>query len=151
MRRPSDAGDRGETLLELVIALMIIGIAVVAIVGGLVSSIMMSDVHRKQATAGAAVHDYAEAVEGMVAGGGYVACAGTGAYAAPAGFAVPAGYTAGVVGVRYWTGTGWSPGCGTDTGAQQVTLHVASADERADEQLVIVVRKPCGLSDAICG
>ncbi|MDQ1740524.1 MAG: hypothetical protein QOE53_2176, partial [Pseudonocardiales bacterium] len=60
---PESDRDRGETLLELLIALAIMSIAVVAIVGGLVAGIAMSDIHRKQSTAGAAVRDYAENVE----------------------------------------------------------------------------------------
>jgi hypothetical protein len=51
------ANDRGETLLEVLIAVVIIGVAIVAIIGGLVTSVLMSDVHRKQATAGSAVRD----------------------------------------------------------------------------------------------
>ncbi len=148
MRRPARSPDGGETLLELLVALAIMSVAVVAIVGGLVVAIMMSDVHRKQATAGAAVRDYAETIENAVVGGGYVACAGTGSCGG--GFTPPSGYTAGVVSVRYWDGSAWQATCGTDTGVEQLTLHVASTDNRADEQLIIVVRKPCRLSDSLC-
>ena len=41
----------------------IMGIAVVAIVSGLGASILMSDVHRKQATSATYVRGYAEAIE----------------------------------------------------------------------------------------
>jgi len=47
-------GERGETLLELVVAVTIMGLAVAAIVGGMATSIMMSDIHRQEARAGAA-------------------------------------------------------------------------------------------------
>src|SRR5664279_767957 len=67
-RRP-DSDDEGETLIELIIAVAIMGIAVVAIVGGIATAIFMSDIHRKQATAGAYVRNYAEAVETYVAAG----------------------------------------------------------------------------------
>jgi prepilin-type N-terminal cleavage/methylation domain-containing protein len=142
------ADDRGETLLELLIAVVIMGVAVVAVAGALVNSVQLSDVHRKQATAAAAVRDYGEAITNAVAGGGYVACAGPGSYAT--GFAVPSGYAKSVVSVRYWNGSAWQAGCTTDTGLQQLTIKVSSADDRAGEQLVVVVRKPCGLSDAPC-
>ena len=140
--------DRGETLLELLVAIMIIGIAVVVIVGGLVTSVLMSDIHRKQATAGTAVRDYAEAIENAVAGGSYVSCATRSSYAT--GYTPPSGYTASVTGVAYWSGTAWQPTCGTDTGLQQLTVRVASSDGRAAEQVVIVVRKRCGLADTLC-
>jgi type II secretory pathway pseudopilin PulG len=62
--------DRGETLIELIVALAIMGITVVAIVSGIATGIVMSDIHRKQATAGAVVRQYAEAIENDVAAGG---------------------------------------------------------------------------------
>jgi len=152
--------DRGESLIELVVAVTIMGIAVVAIVAGLGISVLLSDVHRKQATAGVAVRDYAEAVENAVVAGGYVACANADGhdYAAPAGFTVPSGYApsvaAGALGqpLVYWNGSGWQATCPAsgDTGLQQLTLQVASSDGRATERLVLVVRKPCRLADPLC-
>jgi hypothetical protein len=144
--------DRGESLVELLVAVVVMGLAVVVIVGGFASGIMMSDLHRKQATTGAYVRDYAEAIENTVGGGGYVDCAGTATYASPAGFSTPSGYTPSVVpgSVRYWSGAAWQSSCGTDTGLQQLTVQVASADGRASERLTIVLRKPCRLTDAPC-
>jgi len=145
-RRPTN--DQGDTLIELIIAVVIMGIAVAAIIGGLGTSIFMSDVHRKQATAGAYVRNYAEAIETAVAGGGYVPCATTSSYATPAGFSVPSNYSSSVVAgsMRYWNGSAWQTTCAvsTDTGLEQMTLRVASSDSRASEQLVLVVRKRCG-------
>jgi len=145
MSLPADR-ERGETLLELLIALAIMAIAVVAVVGGLVASILTSDIHRKQSTAGAAVRDYAENVETYVAGTGYTGCAAPGSYTpATVGFSAPSGYTASAVTVRYWSGSAWSGSCGTDLGLQQLTIQVASSDTRGSEQLVVVLRKPCGV------
>jgi type II secretory pathway pseudopilin PulG len=144
--------DRGETLLELLIAVAIMGIALVAVIGGIGTSILMSDIHHKQAAAGAAVRDYAEAVQNKVALGGYVACASAATYGSPAGFSVPAGYTKSVVAgsMRYWDGSAWQTTC-PDKGLQRLTVQVASDDGRASEQVVVVVSKPCRLSDPLCG
>lgn len=147
MTGPAD--DRGETLLEVLIAVVIIGVAIVAIIGGLVTSVLMSDIHRKQATAGATVRDYAETIEKYVAGS-YVACQSAANYTSAVGFTSPPGYTRSVTSVSYWNGSGWVSACGTDVGLQQLTVQVASSDGRASEQLVIVVRKRCGLSDSLC-
>lgn len=145
---PEADRDRGESLLELLIALAIMSIAVVAVIGGLLASIAASDIHRKQSTAGASVRDYAENVEKYVAGTGYTACAPPAAYAAgTVGYTgVPTGFAATPVAVRYWTGTGWTTGSCTDLGLQELTIQVASSDTRASERLVLVLRKPCGVS-----
>jgi type II secretory pathway pseudopilin PulG len=140
-------GDRGETLIELVVAVAIMGVAVVALVGGLGTAILMSDVHRKQAVAGANVRAFAEAVAASVAASpsGYVVnCADPrGPYAAS--FTPDAGYAAEVLVVRYLTtGNAFVDTCvGDDIGVQRVTLRVRSNDGRAVETLDVIVRKPC--------
>jgi type II secretory pathway pseudopilin PulG len=154
------ADERGETLVELLITIVILGIAVVAIVGGLMTSIQMSDIHRKQATSGSYTQDYAESVDRYVAAGNYVACAGQPSrpdYSAAFAFVtMPAEYknlyAAPVATYRYWDPT-WTAGssaspwmttcsAATDQGLQQVTVQVRSKDGRAAEQAVVVVRKP---------
>jgi type II secretory pathway pseudopilin PulG len=147
--------DRGESLLELLVALAIMGIAVVAIVGGLVTSILMSDVHRKQATAGSTLRDYAEAIETAVGKptSAYTACATTAAYASPTGFTAPSGFTARVTAVKFWndaTLAFGSPAPCVDGGVQRLSLQVSSSDGRASETVNIVVRKPCRTTDTLC-
>ena len=145
---PHASADRGETLVELLVTIVIMGIAVAAIVGGLMTSIQMSDIHRKQATAGALARDYAEGLDRYVAGSAaaYVACAVPSTYplTLPAGVAAPGGFTPSITSVRYWTGTAWTPTCTSDLGLQQVTVQVATGDSRATETSVVVLRKPCG-------
>lgn len=144
------SSERGETLLEVLLAVAIMGIAVVAIMAGLSTSVLMSDIHRKQATTAATVRAYAEAIQHTVADGNYIACAGPSAYATPDGFAAPAGYAATVVGgsMRYWNGTAWQSSCGADAGLQRLDIEVSS--DRASERLRIVVRKPCRIGDDPC-
>jgi len=144
-RRPSN--DEGETLVELLIAVAIMGVAVVAMVSGIITSILMSDIHRKQATAGAYVRDYAEAIDNAVAGGAYTPCNA----ASYAGTTIPAfdstNYQKSIVAgsAQYWNGSGWQSSCpATDTGLQQLTIQVSTIDNQVAEKLVIVVRKPCG-------
>jgi hypothetical protein len=55
-RRP----EAGETLAELLVAIAILGVAVVAIVGGLANGILASSVHRQHATADTKVRSTAE-------------------------------------------------------------------------------------------
>ena len=132
--------DTGETLIEVIMAVTIMGIAVVAIVGGIATTILMSDVHRKQATAGAYVRDYAEAVETYVAGGHYDSSTSPNYLPSPAGFTDP-GFTPTVTSVFCWNATAFGT-CAAGNTVQQVTLNVASTDSRASESLAVVVRQP---------
>jgi type II secretory pathway pseudopilin PulG len=156
MRKQAVLGEEtGETLIELLVSVVIMGTAVVVLLGGLATSIRLSVIHREQAVAGAQVRAFAEAVETAVAASpsAYVACAGTAAYG---GVYTPlTGYTSQVTEVRYWSGSAFDASCTTDSGVQRVTLSVHSADAMVDESLVIVIRKPCRPTalfsgDALC-
>jgi Tfp pilus assembly protein PilV len=138
-RRPSP-NDQGETLIEVIMAVAIMGIAAVAIVGGIATTILMSDIYRKQATAGAYVRNYAEAV---AAPANYQASASPNYDPAAVGWTAPPGngFTATMTSVKCWNGTGFVP-CSVPNAVQQVTLNVASKDSRASESLVVVVSKP---------
>ncbi len=132
--------DRGTTLVELLVTVVILGLALVALLGGLGTAVIVSDQHRQQAVAGAAVRSYAEAV-GAAA---YVNCATSAQLANPTGYASPAGYTSTVTRVQYWNpntrqfvNTCASP----DPGAQKVSLRVTSNRGQATETLEIIVRK----------
>jgi type II secretory pathway pseudopilin PulG len=149
------SSDEGETLIELIIAVAIMGITVVAIVGGMATTVLMSDVHRKQATAGAYVRNYAEALQGS-----YVSCTSpetapnyADSLAAPSGFNTPTTtvqfWDSTSASFKFWDGasasftTSSSIDCpGTDPGLQLVTLTLASTDSRAAESLAVVLRKP---------
>jgi type II secretory pathway pseudopilin PulG len=153
IRRPA-IDERGESLLELLIAVVIMGLAVVAIMAGITTSVLMSDMHRKQATAGAAVHTYSEAIENYISGGGYTDCAsasnGTGGpYGTTAvNFAVPTGYSVTVSAAMSWTGSSWVA-CTSDNGYQKVTVRVVGGS-RATEKIDVILRKPCRTSDGDC-
>ena len=151
MRRSGPIDDRGESLVELLVAMLIMGIAVVAVVGGLGTAIMMTDVHRKQAAVAAHLNAFTAAVEGAVAASPtqYVECATDASYPS---YTPGAGYNADITQVRYWDGTTFTTSCaaGSDTGLQRVTLRVWSDDGRVDRSVDIVIRKPCRLGDPLC-
>src|SRR5215471_1937721 len=73
MRWRRGGDDRGETLVEVVMSMMVMSVAVVALVGGLATVIIMSDMHRKQAKAAQYMREYTEFVENKVAGSSSVA------------------------------------------------------------------------------
>jgi subtilisin family serine protease len=143
-RARSGANDEGETLLELMMAVAIMGIVVVAIVGGIAASIMMSDIHRKQATAGAYVRNYAETVVAYVAAGSFDTSASPDYSPSKVGFAAPTGgFVASVTSVACWVDASKQfSSCTTGSSVQQVTLNIASSDSRVSETLLVIVRRP---------
>ena len=146
-RRRGGSDDGGETLVELLFTITIMGLTVVAVVGGIATAILLSVTHRKEATAGAAVHTFAEAVQNKAATG-YVSCATTSTYGGL--YTAPTGFTASVTGVKYWNGTSFASTCGTDQGVQQVAIKVATPDNKVSETLLVIVRKPCRPTDSPC-
>lgn len=154
-RRLASRGDAGVTLVETLVALSILSIAGVAVMAGLQLSVQSSDIHRKQATGGAYVRSYAEAVEKYLSTEGhYVRCAGANTYTPGlVGFTVPSGYSAQQLAAVPLDGGGTAAGgaCpAKDSGLQRITLTISSSDNRATERLTIVVRKACGTGTS-CG
>lgn len=146
-RRPSGVDERGETLVELLVTLVILSTAVIALVGGIAAAIRFSDLHRKQANAGAYVRAFGEAVQNKVNATptGYTLCATTGVYTTAYTVPDPTRYTASITSIAYWNGTAFASTCPVsgDAGVQRLSLQVASTDGRATEKLDIVIRRPC--------
>lgn len=154
MRRGRGGDDRGETLIELLATIAVMGTAVVAIIGATGTAIHLSAIHRNQAKAGAYLREFAEAIEARVAASptGYRSCATAGNYSGPSVYApADTSYTATATDVRVWDGAGnWlasGAGC-TDRGVQRVSLRVQRSGAIVGETLDIVIRRPCRPTDA---
>ena len=83
-------GERGETLLELLMTVSIMGIAFIGILAGIGTTFMAGDSHRQNATAETVLRSYAERIKDPV-DVPYVKCATTASYPTPIGFSLPAG------------------------------------------------------------
>jgi Tfp pilus assembly protein PilV len=145
MRPRGSAPERGESLIELLVALLIMGTAVVAVVGGLGTAIIMSDVHRKQAGVAGHLKIFAANLESAIAASPtqYVDCATLGSYPD---YTPGAPYDADVTRVLYWNGhhsahrapatraCSWSGyGCGAPMAARTrrwTSLSESPADRR---------------------
>lgn len=126
---PDPRHEDGLTLVEVLLAIAILGLGVVVIVGGMMTSIKVSSQGRQSAESQTTLRGYAEAV----AGASYVDCAVATSYStATIGYTAPSGYVP-TLAVSYWTAAGASGSfgtgtCTTDSGLQRLVLTVTAAD-----------------------
>ena len=142
--------DDGESLIELTMAIMILGVVVVAIGACIAFTVKASGIHRNQALADQYLHNYAEALQSN-----YKPCSGTPAATASAyindlvssPIGSPSSFGAPAASIAFWNNTsakfGTSATCpASDPGLQQLTLNLTSTDGHVNESLVVVVREP---------
>jgi len=138
--------ERGETLVELLATVVIIGTAVLSVLAAIGVAITASDANSKQVTALTVARNYAEAIQAAA----YVPCATAASYSpAAVSYTAPTGFTATIVGgLGYYDGTSSGPASfgatctAPDKGAQQISIEAKSSDARADRTLQIVKRGP---------
>jgi prepilin-type N-terminal cleavage/methylation domain-containing protein len=147
MSRAQQRAEAGYTLTEVLVAVVILGVAVVAIVGALGTSIFSSRVHRNLVTGDAAARAYAS----QISQAGYVNCAtpagGVNPYPVMAN--APAGMTVAVSNISLWTGSSSAgnfggtsgPGC-SDLGVQQITIVATPTAAGGGQSLTFVKRSP---------
>lgn len=131
--------DAGETLIESLVTIAILGVAVVALLGAILIGIKTSVVHRKNAQAQAELRSWAEQISST----SYLDCATESHFARPA---LPAGFTPSISDVQHWNGSAFdNAACGPDRGLQKITLRISVADGISPgftEDLNVVVRRP---------
>lgn len=119
--------DDGFSLIEVIVALGILAVAIVAFVVGLAATVKDSDVHRKSATIQGILRDEAEALQLSAA-----TCA-SGGTMSPS-YTQPTNYTL--------TLNPASPACPTTGSPTKITITSASSDGRAQDNVTIWVTKP---------
>jgi type II secretory pathway pseudopilin PulG len=142
-------GEAGESLLEIIITIMIIGLAIPAVVGAVLAAIGSSSQDRRQVQAQQLLTSWSETIAKHNDDGSYTACPATSYYAtgtfAPA--AVPAGFAVSVASIDYWdTATSTFAGCAADKGIRRLRLRVnvdAGLYPSFAMDRYVIVRKPC--------
>jgi prepilin-type N-terminal cleavage/methylation domain-containing protein len=144
--------EEGFSLVEVLITIVIVGVTFSALLGGLFTTITVSSLHRKQATADSVGRSAAEWVKDSVTNP-YANCGGVNAYSL-SGLQKPSGYAVAITSVEYWdgalpvAGTPYSldshigsscPG-GGDKGVQRITIVVTSSDAQVHETVQILKR-----------
>jgi prepilin-type N-terminal cleavage/methylation domain-containing protein len=152
VRRIGVHREDGFSLIELLITIVIVGIAFAALLGGLMTSIVVSSVQREQATADAVLRSAAEWVKDPIQNP-FHPCASPGNYSL-SGLAVPSGYSVSIPpgGIENWNAPAApmpasyaiDPDLATsacsDHGLQRITIAVTSPDGQANESVQVIKR-----------
>jgi type II secretory pathway pseudopilin PulG len=153
----------GETLVETLITVAVVGIAFVAILGGVWTALRVSDYHRKSTTAELILRNYAETMKQRNNTYAYVPCTTAGGsvtYPAYVPGAPYTGYHASITKIRYLNDAANATGAptfqdtcpATDQGAQELTLMVIGPDSdvtvKGKETVVVVKRDARGETGA---
>jgi type II secretory pathway pseudopilin PulG len=129
-RRGRVRGQRGSTLVELMIATAIMGTSVVALVTGTGTLFGTSTINRQAATAGIVARDYAEALSAAVSQTtSWCSTTYTVTYTPPTGYTVGAAY-------------GACPANNASTVQIQTVTITATAPSGATETVKTIVRAP---------
>ena len=150
MRAHSVRGEEGFSLVELMVTIVIVGVTFSALLGGLMTTITVSSLHRKQATADSVARSAAEWIKDSVANP-FSPCATNGTYSF-SGLSKPSGYAVAITSVENWDWSGppvaasyvpafspSQPGC-TDHGLQRISIVVTSSDAQVSESVQVLKR-----------
>ena len=149
----TDRSERGNTMLEMIIAIAIMGIAAAALLGGLASGIVSSGMHRQQTDVGTVLASAGEAVKDSSVGRNpFVPCAGNASYSPTNGVTLPSslGWSPAnvlVTQVQYWDGTKFQGICnyvssGKLLTLQLITIKVTSPNGQASQTRSFVKNSP---------
>jgi prepilin-type N-terminal cleavage/methylation domain-containing protein len=140
--------EHGTTLIELLVAIAILGIAGAALLGGMASGVASSGMHREQADVGTVLASGVEAVKDQ-SRNPYRHCALVSQYNPTAGLAaLPTGFTVKVTKVQYWDGSRFQPTCleGSSDGRfftlQLITVTVTSSTRQVSQDRSLAKRQP---------
>jgi type II secretory pathway pseudopilin PulG len=139
--------ERGDTLIEVLVAVVVIALAVTAIVGALVATIGASGEHRNLAVGDSLLKSYAENAKQQIQLGPapLFSCQGLHYYQHHVPAMTALGYTVQINSVEYWDGSGFGPPPSDKAACLnrvQLIGITATANGRPSQQLSFVVRNP---------
>lgn len=141
-RRSTAAGERGDTLIEVLIALAVVAVAATALIGGVLTSITASSAHRSLAVNDADLKSYAEAAQNQIqrqASPLFADCATSYTVTPPS---MPAGYTVAITGIEYWSGSAFTSTCQAGQNAPQLITLTATSPTQVHTAMSFAVRNP---------
>jgi type II secretory pathway pseudopilin PulG len=145
--------DVGETLIELIITIAIMGITIPAVIGAVVVAIDSSSQDRRIVQAQQLLTSWSETIAQANTEASYTSasCPLSPSYYATGSFApsptLPSGFTASVATVDYWqASTGSFGGCALDEGIRRIHLQIAVTASLYPTFTVdryVLLRRPC--------
>lgn len=136
--------NAGETLVETLVAVALLGIAATAVIGSVTMGVRVASMNVGNGTNQNLTRNWAEQIEAMP----YDLCAQTTVYQSVV--PPPTGTTLSITQIRYWDGAAYqvsTPACvdANDKGLQEITLLAQSTSATGTQQfpLVIVKRREC--------
>ena len=136
-------GERGDTLAEVLMTVVIVGIAFTGILAGLGTAINLSGIDRSDANLRTVIVSASESVKQQT----YVPCPGatTSSYDPTSGVTLPSGWSASNVVVTQiygWNGSAFTScsGLSTDGKLQLIGIKAVSPDGRSTDGIEIVKR-----------
>jgi len=141
-KRAFDArNERGDTLVELLITITVVGISFVALLSGLATAIRLSATHRGQANADVVLVSAAESVKNQ----SYVACPDVTllSYDPTQGVTLPSGWSSSdvaITSVKGWNGTAFVSCPPIDGKLQLITITATTPDGESTENVDVVKR-----------
>jgi type II secretory pathway pseudopilin PulG len=149
--RPGKRSEAGDSLVEVLVAIVIIGLTATALLGALATSLTGSAEHRSYASIDTVLKSYAETakydIQLQPTTPWFADCASTttASYNGhPLPSSPPAHYTVGLASIQYWNGVTMSfdTACGVNdhTGYQQLTFTATGPNGFTQSMLVSVRR-----------
>jgi type II secretory pathway pseudopilin PulG len=145
IERGTDAA-RGETLVEVMVAVAIIAIAGVALIGSVLMSITSSTEHRSLTLNDVFLKSYADAATQQIQRESaplYNKCASSYAVTAPSD--IPPTYSIGISSIQYWSGSNWGASCDTSKDPAQLITVAVTSPTQITTTLSFTVRDPATL------
>ncbi|MBI4934846.1 MAG: type II secretion system protein [Actinobacteria bacterium] len=125
--KPRQGADRGITLLELLITMVLMSLAFAAVLGGMGLFLKAANDQRSMAGLDADIRTYAEALIASP----YSDCADAATYESAMQDLADSMDVVATVDVAYWDGNvpaAFGPVCSTDLGVQQLTVSLRAGD-----------------------
>ena len=140
--------DAGDTLIEVLVALVVVGLCGLALLLTFTTSITASVEHRNLATLDTVLRSASESATLQIqqqSNALFTSCASASFYNSNVTLSAPSGYSVAITSVQYWTGTSFTPigaSCPSASLQPQLLSVTATASNGVSDSISFVVDDP---------